>query len=270
MIGLKNKTWTNEETDYLIKHYHELEAEEIAEKLGRTTSAIFTKANKMKLKKDTKVYSEKDVEYLRDNYEKPNVIIAEELGLHPDLIKRVRRENGIPKPLHRVKYTLPSLRKWDEETVSFIRENKEQSNAWFSDQLGLDVSTIRRIRNTFAIENPFTENRQGTYQPLTEYKVEIILKELGCEFIPQYRVGNYFVDFVIGNKAIEVHGDYWHNNPEHSLSKITERQERAMKTDKEKKILLEEYGFDVLWVWESEIEDGRAFLKIKTFLSSAT
>lgn len=63
-------------------------------------------------------------------------------------------------------------------------------------------------------------------------------------FDDQVRVGAFIPDFIVGNTIIEVDGDYWHNRPD-----IAERDIR-------KNAFYVENGFNLIRIWEHEINDG--------------
>lgn len=267
---MKRLEWTEERVQFLKDKYNKLQAKDIAQQLGCSVSAVTNKVKKLGLNKDRKCYGEKEIDYVREHHKLPNQTLAEQLKVSVKTIQRIRKENDIPLASKRIKYTLPHKRKWNEETVKYIMENKEQSNEFFAKELGLDQATIRRIRKLFNIDNPNTDKPFRVYASTAEQDVKCMLDLLGIKYEPQFPVGHYYVDFMIGNKVIEVQGNYWHNNPEWSKHTKTpnERQQRAMETDREKKQLLETMGYDVLYIWETEIEDGRAIQKLRTFLQN--
>lgn len=266
---MKNPNWTTKETEFLRNNYDNMQASEIAEALGKTTASIQNKANKLGLKKDTKIYTDETVQYIRDNYKEANLTLSKALGIGTKLIQKIRRDYNIPNAEKRVPFEFPEKRKWDEETVQYIKENYQQGNEFFAKELGLSVKTVRRIRKMFGIENPNTTTPFGNkIHSTAEVEVRTMLGVLKLDYESNLPCGNYYIDFVIGNKAIEVQGDYWHCNPEKFDKPEYSRQERAIESDIKKMDFLKRMGYEVLWVWESEISDGRAFRKLQTFLQS--
>jgi G:T-mismatch repair DNA endonuclease (very short patch repair protein) len=72
-----------------------------------------------------------------------------------------------------------------------------------------------------------------------------------------YRLENSSYDFRVGDTLIEVHGDYWHGNPEiYGPEKrlLNETQLFKIDRDKEKERLAREYNFSLIVIWESEIK----------------
>jgi G:T-mismatch repair DNA endonuclease (very short patch repair protein) len=70
----------------------------------------------------------------------------------------------------------------------------------------------------------------------------------------------YQYDFIIEeNILLEVHGDYWHANPlyygnENGKRKMNERQKYKIEQDAKKKRFAEEYGFQIFYIWETDIK----------------
>lgn len=88
-----------------------------------------------------------------------------------------------------------------------------------------------------------------------EKTTEKKLQELGIEFKYNFILQNKAqYDFLINNNIVlEVHGDFWHGNPE-VYSTLTERQEYKKKRDNEKQKLAEDNGYKYLVIWESQIK----------------
>ncbi len=83
---------------------------------------------------------------------------------------------------------------------------------------------------------------QKGFMSSLEKKMKIILDKLGVEYVPQYPIKNYFVDFAIPSLriAIEVDGAYWHQNKK----KDTKRQRE-----------IEKEGWHVLRYSEKQINE---------------
>lgn len=112
-------------------------------------------------------------------------------------------------------------------------------------------------------------------QELNPNKLELmgyaILDDIGCEYIPQHRVGRYCtVDAVIPQAkiAIEFDGDYWHSNPNKysrfkdipkgnpsNLRVMNEIQIDNSRLDKSKDSYLQNRGYTVLRFWESAVKN---------------
>ncbi len=96
---------------------------------------------------------------------------------------------------------------------------------------------------------------------LPEIKLQNFLKQLNIEFSPhKYMKGiknGYQCDIFIPsmNLVIECDGDYWHGNINNPRFKILNKYQLKVKeTDNLRTKELQEKGFNVLRLWESEIE----------------
>ena len=78
-----------------------------------------------------------------------------------------------------------------------------------------------------------------------------------------YPISNMFVDIFIPEKklVVECHGDYWHMNPSKynsdDYNKSTKRYAHEQwKKDKSRKLFMESGGYNVVELWENEINRG--------------
>lgn len=88
-----------------------------------------------------------------------------------------------------------------------------------------------------------------------EKATEQKLQESGVNFKYNFILQNKAqYDFLINdNIVLEVHGDFWHGNPE-VYSTLTERQEYKKQRDFEKQKLAEDNGYKYIVIWESQIK----------------
>lgn len=109
-----------------------------------------------------------------------------------------------------------------------------------------------------------------------EMYIHNILIEYDIEFKSQYFINNrsYDIKILNSNKLIEVNGDYWHANPKiYNESDILfnyKSSKDIWNNDLIKKKLAEDNGYQVLYIWESEIyyDNDNMLKNIKTFLES--
>jgi len=84
----------------------------------------------------------------------------------------------------------------------------------------------------------------------TEAVVAALLKSEGLDFIEQYRVGRYVVDFFVPEKnlLVEAHGCYWHACTACGF-------EDAEKTayDNQRAAVLRAKGYELRIVWQHEV-----------------
>lgn len=96
-----------------------------------------------------------------------------------------------------------------------------------------------------------------------EDKVFEFLKNKVSGVERSYPISNIFVDIYIPEKnlIIECHGDYWHMKPEKfkpdDYNKSTKKTARQQwEKDKNRKTFLENQGYKVVELWETEINQG--------------
>ena len=78
-----------------------------------------------------------------------------------------------------------------------------------------------------------------------EIKTKEWFEENNIDYEQQFSIENKFVyDFKCGNVLVEVNGDYWHSIPE------------TIEKDKRKKKLAEENGYEVIYIWETEVNNN--------------
>ena len=84
--------------------------------------------------------------------------------------------------------------------------------------------------------------------------VENILEEGQMKFELEYNFNSYYYDFKVNTTLIEVQGSYWHCDPKTKKTKnITHREAFTVKRDLEKKKIALENGFDIIYIWEYDI-----------------
>lgn len=93
-----------------------------------------------------------------------------------------------------------------------------------------------------------------------ELKIKELLSKLSIEFIQQYSIDRYFVDFYIPNKnlVIECLGDYWHANPIKYPNKdmFNETQLNNTNRDTNKINYFIENKINYLLLWENDINNN--------------
>ena len=79
--------------------------------------------------------------------------------------------------------------------------------------------TIEELRQKEHQANTNLESRPRPYDSWFELRVALMIAGKGYQVIPQYSVGNYSIDLVIGSGqsllAVECDGDYWHGPEQH-------------------------------------------------------
>jgi very-short-patch-repair endonuclease len=92
-----------------------------------------------------------------------------------------------------------------------------------------------------------------------EIKMREFLKQEKIEFIQNYKIKNFLMDFYLPkyNLVIECDGDYWHANPDFVKDKeLTEPQIRNIDRDKRKNKMLITEKIKFLRFWERDINNN--------------
>lgn len=96
---------------------------------------------------------------------------------------------------------------------------------------------------------------------LTKPHVQIskILEDDNISHINEYNIKYYSVDIYLKESGlmIEIMGDYWHSNPTTKYGKnLKDMQKKRIPKDKAKhSYILNQYGIEVLYLWESDINN---------------
>jgi very-short-patch-repair endonuclease len=100
-----------------------------------------------------------------------------------------------------------------------------------------------------------------------ENLVETWLKEYKLKYKKQVRVDSYVVDFLLRNIIIEVNGSYWHSDirefpqgPKYNLQKVN------VQKDKKKKKFLLDKGYNIIYIWEYDLEHTLKKVKDQLFV----
>ena len=132
-----------------------------------------------------------------------------------------------------------------ENNPAKTKEGKERAS-----QLMKNLSFRKQCAETQA------ENKRANLS-ITEQFVCYALKEFAkrrfkTQVVVMTAEKVYTVDFLVGGKTIiEIDGEHWHGHP--SKAPFDDRQLRQIKNDKEKTKALQEIGFKVVRIWESEV-----------------
>lgn len=246
------KPWTREELEYLKSNYNS-NPSAIAKQLGRTTKSVIRKASDLNLVTVRKDWTVDRIGLLVENYyHVDNRKLAKLLDCSKQTIENKVRELGL---------TLKK-RYWTTEEDDILKE-------WYGKLSYVELSALtnrpvagvdKRLRK-LGIQNPRVLNTTP------ELQVENILKGLGKAYLAQVKLytgikdacnrDKYIQpDFLIGNKIIEVQGDFFHCNPSVYLhGPIHSLQIRNLQNDLAKKQWYGANGYVVLWLWEADCKD---------------
>jgi hypothetical protein len=95
------KCWTEEENEYMRKHYGKTPREEIARVLNRTIPALNNQAKKLGLREKTPVWTPEEEQFLRENWHSVSIgVIAEKLGRTETSIKTKQKRMKLGPQIH--------------------------------------------------------------------------------------------------------------------------------------------------------------------------
>lgn len=297
-LGLKKMNmWSEEEEAILRKYYSSKPSKEVQDILDsdRSIKEIRGKANRLGLTKDSRevyqdLWSEKDLEYMRNNYpDKTNEEIQKSLENERTIhaIDEKARRMGLRKEYDgatRIKdhklneMTEKAARKWLEKEY----HEKDKTQAEIAEDLGICQDTVGYWSEKLGIETrDLAEAQHRRYRHMTEEelgelikksystqrhqhtsiekKLTGVLEDMGGEYIEQESIGRWVVDFLLPDRrlVIEADGVYWH-----SLDEVKER-------DKRKNTWLRKHGYEVLRLDGDTIRDGNVKSKVNSAMQYA-
>lgn len=141
--------------------------------------------------------------------------------------------------------------------IGIGNKGKFKGMTW-EEMYGKEMANLRRIENA--------EKMALTNSKLLNDRTSKKEKELSEIYVPlgfkqNRQIGKYTVDFVKEEtkEIIEYHGDYWHCNPNlypptYFNSSIGMTAEEKWKYDESRKKYLENKGYSVKVIWESELK----------------
>jgi len=115
------KKWTEDELEYLKKHYGKKSFEEIADALGRTVSAVQSKGPQLGLSAQDYLWTEEEEQFLRENYLRLGAEeCAKQLGRTVMAVHGKIRKTGGGRP------SIGPKVEWTEQELDFLRENYQR------------------------------------------------------------------------------------------------------------------------------------------------
>jgi G:T-mismatch repair DNA endonuclease (very short patch repair protein) len=173
-------------------------------------------------------------------------------GLLPNL-------SGVNNPMFGKKPWNVGLNTHNNETIKKAGEkvSKTQKKLWLNKTSEEKQMIINRLNDSMI---------QSKGRTKIEIKMEDLLKKLNVEYLVNYRIKNFLVDFYIPtyNLVIECDGDYWHANPDFVKGKeLTKSQIKNIDRDHRKNEMLFQEGIKLLRFWECEINNDFKFIENK-------
>jgi very-short-patch-repair endonuclease/Zn-dependent peptidase ImmA (M78 family) len=249
---------TKEQEQFVRNEYQkgEMTVEEIAEKLGVDDDTLRRKAKKMGIRKARKsIWNKENESWLKSNYNLPYKELKNYLGMNDETIRLKLLEFGVTRD------TIYKSGKIDMNDAEFIADVKNPTLTApdlvrkYKDKYGFGEARIHQLRRKWGIKLQLNTIRR---ESSAEKAVREVLDKLDLVYFKEKPVGKYHLDFYLGQRVcIEVQGIYWHNLP------------KVKKSDERKKKFLEKKGYEILYIWENELENAERmildYLKEKGF-----
>lgn len=139
-IYFRDPGWSDEKEEFLCKNYGLMSNKALSVHLGCSIKVIEKKLNKLKLRRRFTWTPERD-EYLIKNIDKPNKILAEELGT---TIASVKGRLHRLKVTGRVEQKRWKVFRWTKENDQFLLDNLDKTHAWIAKQFGISVGSVKQ------------------------------------------------------------------------------------------------------------------------------
>jgi G:T-mismatch repair DNA endonuclease (very short patch repair protein) len=142
------------------------------------------------------------------------------------------------------------------EKIGQANKGRFKGKTW-EEIYGKEVAERRRLENSLSMSK---KNEVLLKEKRSSLEEKVLPYLTGYE--NNIQISYYNVDFLNRqtNHVIEIHGDYWHCNPEiypddfiHPYFKMTAKERRNL--DQQRKEYLESLGYSVTVVWESDLEE---------------
>ena len=231
-------------------------------------------------------------EYLIEEYvikEKSAIEIAKELGLiSARVIIRLIEEFGIPQ--RDIKSSRQTTRNKEKQVVTNLQKYGVTNPMKTSTVKNRVVQTKKNKYGNGNYNNPdkYVETmlqrygiKYGVVRAHEDFvskphkKVLDYIKELGLSYNISHEIGKFYVDIFVNGQVIEIYGDFWHANPLYYNAKDVVNYpnkpriaENIWRIDEYRINYIKRKGFDVLILWETEINKHFDLVKekINTFI----
>lgn len=272
-VGKNLITWTDEEIAFLRDNFYSLSIYEIASHLNKTESSIKNKANSLGLRtfgvQGIKLSKER-LAFMKNNFDKlpiNQLSIKLQVPAEKVLAKAIRL-----KLVYKIEQSLTGSDKidtidWTAKKITFLKDNFDKLPI---NQLVTKLQIpIKRILSKAVELNLVYKVKQLTNPELF---VKNQLEKLNVDFEYQKNIHckkgtPYRIDFISGDKIIEIQGDYYHCNPTvYKNGPINSVQKNNIVRDEAKKANLINAGYKVYYLWEKEIKDNKE--KVISFLAA--
>lgn len=181
--------------------------------------------------------------WLMKNYNKTYREMSEHLGISEETIRVTINGLGLKRTSRYRPFKIDSNDLEFQADLDNPRLSAPDIVEKYINKYGIGVSRIHQLRKQRGIKLQInTLARESS----AEREVRELLDEMDLAYIQEKRIGKYSLDFYLGfHICIEVHGEYWHKQP------------RRVKSDKRKADYLSSNGYNVIYIWESDLPKAR-------------
>jgi G:T-mismatch repair DNA endonuclease (very short patch repair protein) len=257
----KSKKWNDIEIEYLKNNYDKVSISEMSKVLNRKPNSILYKIRNLKLnvnlciidtdipkrQKQEKDWTEDEFQFLKDNIE---ILSYKEISEHLSKTEKAVRVKATKSNL------IHKETSWTNYENKILEENSNLSIYDLVYILHRGEKAIRHQANKLGIKVSYRRNGKLISKP--EQIVHSILKDLNIPFEIHVRPVEkcYFEADIMLTKhlCIEIQGDYWHGNP-NIYHELDEKQLINKIRDEYKKEIFEDNGIEIIYIWESELND---------------
>lgn len=247
------KVLTNNEK-FILNNFATMKVKDIAKKLNLKVGQVrYIAKEVLKLpNKSTAKNSQKDINFVIKNYNKISTeLIAKHLGKTKTAVQLIANRHG-----------LRTREFWSNKELNFLIENnRNMSDNEIAKNINRTAKSITHKRMELKLQKFKFKNTN------IEYFIEQFLVILKIPFKKQFKLNKYRLDFLVNNLVIEAYGTFWHCDPRVYAKPHYLSQENSIKNDRNKEKLIKSKGYDLLIVWEKDINEHPE--KVKTDIIAA-
>lgn len=249
LLNTKFPKYASKEEKFVVDNYFKFNNRELCKKTGLCMMSITNVAKKfgLPLKKEAKLKQE-TIDFIKENYlTMPLEQLIKATGKTKNSIQLIAERNGILKVIG-----------WSDKEENYLRTNWNKLPFL---ELCKKLKRTKKAVKHHLTSLGFKFDKRVTW---IEREIEMFLTESKLNFQAQGKIGKFKPDFIVGNLVIETNGTYWHADKRvYSKKDLTERQKQAVAKDKRKFKYLKNLGYEVLVIWEKDINENFELIKKK-------
>jgi G:T-mismatch repair DNA endonuclease (very short patch repair protein)/DNA-binding CsgD family transcriptional regulator len=186
---------------------------------------------------------------IRYNAGDSSIKISKDIGVHKRIILQILREAGLA-PSYKIRDQNKAILEVNKERIHDLYNVQFLSVEEIATILKISTNPIRSIMKKWG-----WESRDSRYEESSlERRFKRILDKLGIRFEQHLKVEKRVYDFYLPdfNLLVECNGDYWHGHPR-VFPEPRAEQIKGQKRDVAKNKLARKTGYEIYFIWESEI-----------------